>query len=94
MDSDIQISELEHIISEKIFIKIEKWNLYLGDAGLSRELAIKCIENINDGAHKAAKSSLNSIKVYVGDGKEQISLSTLVPELQISELEVILEKFF
>ena len=42
MDSQIQISDLENIISEKVFIKIEKWNLYLGDAGLARHLAIEC----------------------------------------------------
>ena len=41
MNSQIQISDLENIISEKIFIKIEKWNLYLGDAGLARNLAIE-----------------------------------------------------
>ena len=45
MDSQIRISDLENIISEKVFIKIEKWNLYLGDAGLARHLAIECISN-------------------------------------------------
>ena len=40
MNSQMQISDLENIISEKIFIKIEKWNLYLGDAGLARNLAL------------------------------------------------------
>ena len=43
MDSQISISDLENVISEKVFIKIEKWNLYLGDAGLARHLAIECI---------------------------------------------------
>ena len=41
MNSQILISDLENIISEKVFIKIEKWNLYLGDAGLARHLAIE-----------------------------------------------------
>ena len=36
MDSQIQISDLDNIISEKVFIKIENWNLYIGDAGLAR----------------------------------------------------------
>ena len=49
MDSQIRISDLENIISEKIFIKIEKWNLYLGDAGLARNLAIECISNKDQG---------------------------------------------
>ena len=45
MESQIRISDLENIISEKVFIKIEKWNLKLGDAGLARQLAIECISN-------------------------------------------------
>ena len=53
MDSQMQISDLENIISEKVFIKVEKWNLYLGDAGLSRNLAIECIRNKNQGPLKA-----------------------------------------
>ena len=40
MNSQMQISDLENIISEKIFIKIEKWNLYRGDPGLARNLAL------------------------------------------------------
>ena len=52
MDSQIGISDLENIISEKVFIKIEKWNLYLGDAGLARHLAIECISNKGQGPLK------------------------------------------
>ena len=91
MDSQIQISVLENIISEKIFIKIEKWNLYLGDAGLARNLAIECISNFNKGSQEAAKLSLDTIKVKIGDGKETIPLSQLVTSSQISDLEEILD---
>ena len=91
MDSEMQISDLENIISEKIFIKIEKWNLYLGDAGLARNLAIECISNFNKGSKKAAKLSLNTIKVHIGDGKETIPLSNLVTSSQITDLEEILD---
>ena len=91
MNSQIQISDLENIISEKIFIKIEKWNLYLGDAGLARNLAIECISNINKGSQEAAKLSLNTIKVKIGDGKETIPLSQLVTSSQISDLEEIID---
>ena len=58
MNSQIQISDLEDIISEKIFIKIEKWNLYLGDAGLARNLALECISNLDKGSQQAAKLGL------------------------------------
>ena len=94
MDSQISISDLENVISEKVFIKIEKWNLYLGDAGLSRSLAIECISNKDQGSLEAAKLSLKAINVKVGDGVNNISLINLITKSQILELEEILESFF
>ena len=95
MDSQIRISDLENILSEKVFIKIEKWNLYLGDAGLARSLAIECISNKDQGPLEAAKISLKAINVKVGDGvNNSIPLINLITNSQILELEKILESFF
>ena len=94
MDSQIRISDLENIISEKVFIKIEKWHLYLGDAGLARNLAIECITNKDLGPLEAAKLSLKAINVKVGDGVNSIPLINLITSPQILELEEILEDFF
>ena len=94
MESHILISELANIISDKIFIKIEKWNLYLGDAGLSRNLAIECISNKDQGPLEAAKISLKEINVKVGDGVNSIPLINLITTSQITVLEEILESFF
>ena len=94
MDSQVQISDLENIISEKVFIKIEKWNLYLGDAGLARHLAIECISNKDQGPVEAAKMSLKATNVKVGDGFNIIPLINLITTSQILELEEILESFF
>ena len=94
MDSQISISDLENVISEKVFIKIEKWNLYLGDAGLARHLAIECISNKDQGPLEAAKLSLKAINVKVGDGANSIPLINLITYSQIQELEEILESFF
>ena len=94
MDSQISIRDLENVISEKVFIKIEKWNLYLGDAGLARNLAIECISNKDQGPLEAAKLSLNAIYVKVGDGVNSIPLINLITNSQILELEEILESFF
>ena len=94
MDSQVRISDLENIISEKVFIKIEKWNLYLGDAGLARNLAIECISNKNQGSLEAAKISLKAINVKIGDGVNNIPLMNLITNSQILELEEILESFF
>ena len=94
MDSQISISDLENVISEKVFIKIEKWNLYLGDAGLARSLAIECISNKDQGSLEAAKLSLKAINVKVGDGVKSIPLINLITKSQILELGEILESFF
>ena len=94
MDSQISISDLENSISEKVYIKIEKWNLYLGDAGLARNLAIECISNKDQGTLEAAKISLKAINVKVGDGLKNIPLINLITSAQILELEEILESFF
>ena len=94
MDSQIRISDLENVISEKVFIKVEKWNLYLGDAGLARNLAIECISNKDQGPLRAAKLSLKAINVKVGDGVNSIPLINLITSSQILELEDILESFF
>ena len=94
MDSQISISDLENVISEKVFIKIEKWNLYLGDAGLAGQLAIECISNKDKGSLEAAKLSLKAINVKVGDGVNSIPLINLITNSQILELEEILESFF
>jgi len=90
----MRISDLENIISEKVFIKIENWNLYLGDAGLARNLAIKCVCNKDQGPLEAAKISLREINVKVGDGVNSIPLMNLITTSQILELEEILESFF
>ena len=94
MDSQVCISDLENIISEKVFIKIENWNLYLGAAGLDRNLAIECISNKNQGPLEATKISLKAINVKVGDGVNSIPLINLITNSQILELEEILESFF
>ena len=94
MESQLRISDLENIISEKIFIKIEKWNLYLGDARLSRNLAIECISNKEKDLSETVKISLKRINVKVGDGVNSIPLINLVTTSQILELEEILESFF
>ena len=90
MNHQMQISDLENILSEKIFIKIEKWNLYLGDAGLARNLAIECISNLDKGVHEAATLSLEAINVKIGDGSQTVLLSKLITRSQISDLEEIL----
>ena len=87
------ISDLENLISERICLKIEKWNLYLGDAGISRKLAVECISNLQMGSQAAVETSLKSIVISIGGGNENISLYKFIPKSQVRELEDILDKF-
>ena len=87
------ISDLENEIADKIFIKIEKWNLYLGDAGLARKLAIECITNLQKGSLNAAKISLDAIPVKIGEGKDTIPLTKFITSNQITELEQLLDRY-
>ena len=87
------ISDLENLISEKICLKIEKWNLYLGDAGLSRKLAIECLSNTSNGIKNAVEIALESVQVSIGNGSEKIALSKFIITSQKQDLENLLEDF-
>ena len=87
------ISDLENLIAESICLKIEKWNLYLGDAGLARKLAIECLGNTSKGIKNSVETALESIKVSIGDGSIKIALSNFIIDSQKQDLEDLLEDF-
>ena len=87
------ISDLESLIAETICLKIEKWNLYLGDAGLARKLAIECLSNTSNGIKKAVEIALESVQVSIGNGSETIALSKFIITSQKQDLENLLEDF-
>ena len=87
------ISDLENLIGEKICLRIERWNLYLGDAGLARQLAIECLSNISKGIKNAVDMALESVQVSIGDGSEKIVLSKFIITSQKEDLEELLEDF-
>ena len=69
-----QINELAILIADRLFIKVGNWNLYLGDAGLAKDLAIECQANFEQGANVAAAKGLEAIQVKLGGGKTSLSL--------------------
>ena len=87
------ISDLENLVAEKICLKIERWNLYLGDAGLARKLAIECLRNISQGIKQTVDIALESVQVSIGDGSEKIALSKFIITSQKRDLENLLEDF-
>ncbi len=88
-----QLNELQRSISDRIFIKVENWNLYLGDAGLSETLAIACVANLDKGANFAATKALEEVEVRLGGGSTKLPLRKLISSGQIFDLEEILEPY-
>ena len=88
-----QINELAVTIADRLFIKVGNWNLYLGDAGLAKDLAIECQANLEQGANVAARKGLEAIQVKLGGGNTKLPLSRLMPPNQLFELEEILEPY-
>ncbi len=88
-----KLHELEVIISDRIYLQIQNWNLSLGDAGLSKALAIECQANINEGVSIAVRKACEAVEVNLGGGKNKIPLYSLIPQGQISDLEDILDKY-
>ena len=88
-----QINELAASIAERLFIQVGNWNLYLGDAGFAKDLAIECQANFDEGANVAASKGLEAIQVKLGGGKTRLPLSKLIPPNQVFDLEEILEPY-
>ena len=87
------ITDLENLIAETVCLKIEKWNLYLGDAGLARKLAIECLSNTSNGIKKAVEIALESVQVSIGNGSEKIALSKFIIDSQRQDLENLLQDY-
>ena len=88
-----QINELAASVADRLFIQVGSWNLYLGDAGLAKDLAIECQSNFDQCANVSAKKGHEAIQVKLGGGNTKLPLSRLIPPNQFFELEEILEPY-
>ena len=88
-----QLRELEIGIADSIYIKVAKWHLYLGDAGLAAELALECNAKLDQGAAIAVRQAVEVIQVQFGDGSTRVPLSRLITPSQINDLEEILDSY-
>ena len=89
--SSAQLRDLEISIADRIYLQVQKWNLYLGDAGLSKALAIECQANLDKGSREASKKAFEAVIVRLGGGNTEIPLSKLISSGQVFELEEIFE---
>ena len=88
-----QLKDLEISIADRIYIQVASWNLYLGDAGLAKALAIECNAKLDLGASDAAIKALESLQVSLAGGSTSLPLARLVPPAQLYDLEEILTPY-
>ncbi len=86
------LRDLTTAISDRLFIQVAGWHLYLGDAGLAEPLAIECSARLDQGATVAARQALEVLQVSLGGGSTKLPLARLIPPVQLRDLEEILEQ--
>ena len=88
-----ELQDLEQALSDRLYIQINGWHLYLGDAKLAQPLAIECSARIDESAALAARKALEAVAVPVAGGASQLPLARLIPPAQLRDLEEILEPY-
>ena len=91
--SATDLKELEAKLADRLFIQINGWHLYLGDADLAGALAIECSARCDQSPVLIARQAIEAVKVNVAGGASQLPLSRLLPPGQLSDLEDILEPY-
>ncbi|MGC6482533.1 MAG: DUF3181 family protein [Synechococcus sp.] len=87
-----ELRDLSAAISDRLYLQVAGWHLYLGDAGLAESLAIECSARIDQGAAIAARQALEALQVPLGGGSTKLPLARLIPAVQLRDLEEILEE--
>ena len=88
-----ELQDLEQALSDRLYIQINGWHLYLGDAKLAQPLAIECSARLDDSAAVAARKALEAVPVPVAGGASHLPLARLIPPAQLRDLEEILETY-
>ncbi len=88
-----QLRELEVALADRLYLQVASWHLYLGDAGLAKELAIECSATIDRGAEVTARMALEAVKVPLAGGSMRLPLARLIPPSLIHEFEEILDPY-
>ncbi|TGG78543.1 MAG: DUF3181 family protein [Aphanocapsa feldmannii 277cV] len=80
---------LREALADRVYLRICRWHLYLGDAQLAAPLAESLAALLDQGPAAAASQAAGALKVPVGDGKHSVSLAVLLPSSQMAELKDI-----
>jgi Protein of unknown function (DUF3181) len=86
------VEQLAADIGDRVYIDVAKWHLYLKDAKLHSGLAESFLPMCESGNidEAAVKAVLADVKIKLGGGKQELSLSELIPTAVIGDLVRIL----
>ncbi|MCT0224570.1 DUF3181 family protein [Synechococcus sp. CS-1328] len=87
------IRQLTEALSERLYLQVAGWHLYLGDAGLAETLAIECVARLEQGPGVCARQALEAVQVPIGGGSTRLPLARLIPPGQLRDLEEVLQEF-
>ena len=88
-----ELRDLQISIADRLFIQVENWHLYLGDAGIAEALAIECTSKLDQGSSIAARQALEAVQVQLAGGSTRLPLARLMPPSQLFDLEEILDAY-
>ncbi|MEO1002264.1 MAG: DUF3181 family protein [Cyanobacteria bacterium J06638_7] len=91
--SATELNELRDALADRLYLQVAGWHLYLGDAGLARDLAIECAARLDQGRGVCARQALEAVQVPIGGGSTRLPMARLIPAGQLRDLEDILEPF-
>ena len=86
-----ELQDLEQALSDRLYIQINGWHLYLGDAKLARPLAEELAAVLDQGAAAAVRQALERLQVPLGGGSTRLPIARLIPPGQLVDLEEIVE---
>jgi hypothetical protein len=87
------IQKLTEALSDRLYLQVAGWHLYLGDAGLAETLAIECVARLEQGPGVCARQALEAVQVPIGGGSTRLPLARLIPPGQLRDLEEVLQEF-
>ena len=89
------IEDLAVAIGDKVYLDVAKWHLYLQDAKLHTSLAEKIYPLVDEDrvTEPAVMDILQSMKVPIGGGKQEVTMFDLIPTAGLSDLMRAIEDY-
>ena len=66
------LKDLTSALSDRLYLQVAGWHLYLGDAGLAETLAIECSALLDQGPAVCARRALEAVQVPIGAGSSRL----------------------